>query len=256
MAKINASTSYRMLFDCVGDIAFVSDFFGNILDANSIACARLGFDRGRLSRTTLFDFDHDQTRETLAADTGRAKREGLFISERRWIGAGGAPLPVAVTLRVIEDGPRRLLLHLGRDLSQRLWAEQVFRESEERFRRIFEDASAGLVLVGADFRFLKANDGFCRFIGYREEELVSLTFQDVTWPDDRAVGGELVQSVLAGERKSFQLEKRYLRRDGNVVWGLVSSSLLWDQAGAPMYFVTQVFDITERKRAEFELRES
>jgi PAS domain S-box-containing protein len=135
-------------------------------------------------------------------------------------------------------------------------AEEAIRESEERFRRIFQYSAAGMVLVAPDLRFLKANDVFCRMVGYAEEELLGKTFQEVTHPDDRAVGGAFVQQVLAGKREAFQLEKRYLHRNGRVVWGLVSSSLLRDPAGRPMYFVTQIQDITQRKLAEEELRES
>ena len=140
------------------------------------------------------------------------------------------------------------------DITERKQAEESLRVSEERFRRIFQHSASGMVLVSPDFHFLQVNDGFCRMLGYTESELLGKTFQDVTHPEDRPVGGELVRRVLSGEMETFQLEKRYLRKDGTVVWGLASSTLIRDAQNKPLYFVTQIQDLTERKVAEEQKR--
>jgi two-component system cell cycle sensor histidine kinase/response regulator CckA len=133
---------------------------------------------------------------------------------------------------------------------------EALRDSEERFRRIFQHTAAGMVLVSPDFCFLEVNPAFCKMLGYGESELLGRSFQDVTHPADRLGGAELTGRVLSGETNSFYFEKRYLRKDGTTVWGLVSSTLIRDAQGMPLYFVTQIVDITERKRAETALRES
>jgi two-component system, cell cycle sensor histidine kinase and response regulator CckA len=134
--------------------------------------------------------------------------------------------------------------------------QEALRESEERFRRMFQHSAAGVVLVSPDFYFVEVNPAFCRMIGYTESELLGKCFQDVTLPEDRPVGAELTGRVLSGEMEVFHFEKRYLRKDGTVVWGLVSSTLIRDTQRKPLYFVTQIVDITERKRAEEALRKS
>jgi len=135
-------------------------------------------------------------------------------------------------------------------------AVETLRGSEERFRRMFQHSAAGMVLVSPGLRFLQVNPTFCKLLGYAESELLGKTFQDFTFPEDRPVGAAQVRRVLAGEAEMFHFEKRYLRKDGTVVWGLVSSTLIRDSQGKPLHFVTQIQDITEGKRAEDALRAS
>jgi PAS domain S-box-containing protein len=141
-------------------------------------------------------------------------------------------------------------------VTERKRAEQALRESEERFRRMFQYSAAGMVLVGMDRRFLQINHAFCRMLGYSDTELQTRTFQDVTHADDRAPGDAFTKQLISGDLESFQLEKRYLRKDGTTVWGLVSSTVIRDTNGRPLHFVTQIQDISERKRMENELMQS
>ena len=135
-------------------------------------------------------------------------------------------------------------------------AGETLRASEERFRRMFQHSATSMALVSPDFCFLQVNDAFCKMLGYSESELVGKTFQDVTLPEDRPVGAKLTDQVLSGQTEMFHLEKRYLRQDGTVVWGLVSSTLIRDTQNKPLHFITQIQDITEGKQAEQALRES
>ena len=134
-------------------------------------------------------------------------------------------------------------------------AEETLRASEERFRRMFQYSAAGTVIVSPDFCFLQVNPAFCKMLGYTESELLGKAFQDVTLPEDWPVGAELTGRVLSGETEMFQFEKRYLHKNGTVVWGLVSSTLIRDAQNKPIHFVTQIQDITKRKQAEEALRE-
>ena len=142
------------------------------------------------------------------------------------------------------------------NITERVQAEGALRESQERFRHAFEGAAIGMALVGIDGRFLKVNRSFVEMLGRSEQELIATDFQAITHQDDLDVGLNYMQAMLAGEIGSCQFEKRYLHKLGHDVWALLSFSLLRDPDGSPLYFVSQVQDITERKRAEEALRAS
>jgi two-component system, cell cycle sensor histidine kinase and response regulator CckA len=124
-------------------------------------------------------------------------------------------------------------------------AERRLQESEERFQSAFEYAAIGMALVAPDGHWLKVNRALCAILGYSEKELLEGSFQEITHPDDLASDLENVRRLLAGRIPTYQMEKRYLRKDGAVVWALLSVSLVRDEAGEPLYFVSQVQDITE-----------
>ena len=142
------------------------------------------------------------------------------------------------------------------EATERKRAEEALRESEDRFRSAFEHAATGMALVGLDGRLLQVNQVCCEQLGYSEEELTSTTREAVTHPDDVETDRDYVRRVLAGEIDYYQLEKRYVHKDGHVLWGHMTSSLLRDADDRPLYFISQIQDITERKRTEEALRES
>jgi PAS domain S-box-containing protein len=134
--------------------------------------------------------------------------------------------------------------------------EEALKESEQRFRSSFDDAAIGMALVAPDGRFLQTNRSLCEILGYPEEELLGKTFQDLTHPEDLDTDLDQVRRMLAAEIRTYQMEKRYLHREGHVVWVLLSVSLVRDEEGEPLYFVSQVQDVSERKRAGEKLREA
>ncbi|AOE87600.1 PAS domain S-box protein [Pseudomonas sp. TCU-HL1] len=122
--------------------------------------------------------------------------------------------------------------------------------SETRFRDAMDHSAIGMALVGLDGRWQRVNRALCDMLGYSEDEFATLSFQDLTYPDDLADDLELVRETLAGRRHSYRLEKRYLHKSGRVIWGLLAVSLVRDHEGEPLYFISQIEDIDRRKRAE------
>ncbi len=122
--------------------------------------------------------------------------------------------------------------------------------SEERFRRAFEDAPIGMALVSPQGRWLRVNRALCHMVGYEEEALLQTDFQAITHPDDLETDLASVQRVLEGSLTGYQMEKRYLHRDGQWVVVLLSVSLVRDAGGVPLYFVSQIEDITARREVE------
>jgi PAS domain S-box-containing protein len=143
-----------------------------------------------------------------------------------------------------------------RDVTERKKAEEALRRSEERFRSSFRDAAIGMALVGTDGRWMQVNRSLCEMLGYSEEELLGKTFQGITHPDDLEADLDYVRQMLSGEIETYQMQKRYLHADGHVVWILLSVSMVHDEEGEPLYFVSQIQDITERKEAEKKIREA
>jgi PAS domain S-box-containing protein len=145
---------------------------------------------------------------------------------------------------------------LTRENSDRRKAEEGLRASEERWRKLFENSSAGIALVTPDGRFIAANLALQKMLGYTEEELQSLTALEVSHEEDRAASQAILAESIDGQRRDYRIEKRYRRKDGHVIWADLSSTLVPATGSTPAFFATVIVDITERKRAEEELRES
>ena len=152
----------------------------------------------------------------------------------------------------LRDADGRIVLLQGtlQDITERKQAEESLRASEERFRTIFENAGIGIALVDMQGRFIKSNPSLQRWLGYSEEELGRMTFTDYTHPEDRNLVWGLFDELTTGKNHTYAIEKRYLKKDGEVVWGLLTVSIVRDKHGLSEYAVGMVQDITERKRAE------
>jgi PAS domain S-box-containing protein len=129
-------------------------------------------------------------------------------------------------------------------------------ESDESFWLTIDDAPTGMALLSLDGRLVRVNRAFCEVIGHEPAGLANLTLQDITHPEDRNSDLALAAQLVRGEIPTYQLEKRYLRRDGAVVDVMLSVSIVRDSAGTPRHYVAQIQDITERKRVEKELRDA
>jgi PAS domain S-box-containing protein len=129
-------------------------------------------------------------------------------------------------------------------------AAEMLRESEERFRSAFQYSAIGMALVAADGKWLRVNSKLSAILGHSEDELLTKTFQDITHPDDLRIDLDYVRKILDGETETCTLEKRYLHKDGNIIWALEAKALIRDSAGAPLYFISQIEDITERRQAQ------
>lgn len=144
-------------------------------------------------------------------------------------------------------------------LVYRGWKRQALvfdslQNSEERFESMLENAPIGMAIVSLDGRFEKANRALCNIVGYGERELRKLTFREITCPDDLASDLENAKKLLDGEISSYQIEKRYIHKDGRIIWVQLTGSLLRDSSGNPLHFIAQVENISHRKLAEEQLK--
>ncbi len=163
---------------------------------------------------------------------------------------------------VLKENRARLVpaieraLREAEDRDARRWAQRELEESEERFRFAMHFSSVGMALVAPDGRWLGVNPALCEIVGYSENELLATDVQSITYPDDRDADSEQVRQMLHREIETYQTNKRYVRKDGYVVWTQLSGSLVRLQSGEPHYFIYQIQDITDRVNAERALRAS
>ena len=178
---------------------------------------------------------------------------GVTHGEGPFIGAGklNAVLPLQLFL-FFTAVPFMILAALVEEHKQ---SAEELRESEEKFRNVFRDAGMGMAIVSPEGRFLAGNEAFSKFIGYTEQELLGKTVQSVTHPEDWPMFSQRLEQALATGASFQGVQKRCLHKNGQIRWGECSASLIRDH-GKPQYFVAEVLDVTDRKRAEQTLRES
>lgn len=140
------------------------------------------------------------------------------------------------------------------EISERIKEQEVSRENAERFTNAFEYAAIGMALISIEGGWIKANQSVCDLLGYTKSELMQLTFQQITHPDDLAQDLDYVRMMLEGKIKTYGMEKRYFTKSKEIVWAHLSVSLVRNQKGEPLYFISQIVNITDRKRMEEELR--
>jgi PAS domain S-box-containing protein len=156
-----------------------------------------------------------------------------------------------------KDGKVVGLVSAGTDITALKRIEIALRESEATFRTMFDESSVGKIeVVPQHGGFLRANAAFCDFVGYSEEELRGLTVWDITHPEERDRDREPIRRMISGESSGFDVEKRYIRKDGTPVWAHTTVNLIRDKSGYPVRNFAVIQDINERKRAEHALRTS
>jgi diguanylate cyclase (GGDEF)-like protein/PAS domain S-box-containing protein len=194
-----------------------------------------------------------------------AARERLYRGEidsvrldKRYRRRDGSVVWAALTLALERDAQGQPLYEIGvyDDITERKTAEDVLRESEERFRRTFELAGSGVAHVGLDGRFLRVNRRVGQMFGYAEHELVGRSVKELSHPDDRDVSDTERARMHAGETDLVRFEKRYVRKDGSTLWVEIAVTLERDAAGTPLYEISVIDDIGARKAAELAVQES
>jgi PAS domain S-box-containing protein len=184
---------------------------------------------------------------------------GSVLKERIEVCAqhkSGTEFPIEISISCAPSGDAYAFSSFMRDLSERRQFENELRINEGRFRATFEQAAVGIVHMTVDGKWLRVNQRMCDMLRYTYDELTSRTYRDITHPDDYELDFPQLLEMLAGTLTTYSVEKRYLNKDGEIIWINNTVSLVRSAAGEPEYFIGIVEDITERKLAEMKLHTS
>lgn len=251
---------YRNLFELAPlPLLVLDDATLRILAVNQTALEKYGYTRDEFLAMTILDLqvEADRAEVEKSLRTRDVTRPALF--QRRHATKSGEIIFAEVTARPLSFHGRHSRILLINDVSERMRAEEALRESEERFRATFEQASVGMALRGVDPRnprWLRVNQKLCDILGYTTDELLNLTSIDVTPPDERGASIDYNDKLVRGEVTAYSREKRYIRKDGQTIWANISLTAVRGADGKPAHVISIIQDITDRKRVEQALRES
>ena len=245
---------FKLIAESTPDIIIQSDLEGRVVYA-STAVRAYGYEPSDVVGRKLDEFIHPEDREQATAN-GRQTLRGEAVedpdrranryrtADGRWIWLEGNP-------RALHDDTGEVIgaVNVLRDVTVR-------RSQSDLFEAAFAHAAIGKALVGLDGRFVRVNGAFARMLGYPRSELLGLDFQTITHPDDLDADLDLVGRLTTGETETYTLDKRYVRKDGALVWGRLAASMVRNPDGTPKHYIAQVQDRTDQHRAEAALRES
>lgn len=245
---------FRAVWEATSEAMALSDPAGTVLAVNPAYCALYGLAPEQVVGQSFAVIFPDEARaaavaqyQAVFADPDSPPSYEVSVQH-----ADGSERVVEARADfLLRDGERVAINSVVRDVTERRAAESALRESEERFRSSFDHAPIGMALVALDGRYIQVNRALCELLGYTEEEVLGKSSQDIVHPDDLAGALELRERLYAGEIDTYQLEKRYLHKDGHVVWILFTGSVVHNR-GQPHYTITQIMDITGRRHLEMD----
>ena len=243
---------FRSYLEYAPDGVYMSDLEGNFLYGNRKCEEIIGYRREELIGKNFLELNILPEKSlNKAVQLLQANIEGKSTGpdEIELISKEGRLIPVEINTSVVQRMGQRIVLAFVRDITERKRAEEELRLSEERFRRIFDEGPFGMILVSPDYTIVTANKVFCGLLGYTEQELIGQNIVDITYEEDREKSREFSGQLFAGSIPVFRLEKRYVRKDGGIVWANITVSAIHGKEGNVLYGLAIIEDLTDSKKA-------
>ncbi|KKM06517.1 hypothetical protein LCGC14_1743180, partial [marine sediment metagenome] len=254
----DSEEEFRMLFENANDAIFLHDISdeyipGKFIKVNEKACQLYGYNRDEMLELTPYDLADPNHLEDLLEIPNKLLKKGNLTFEAIDRTKKGKSFRVEASSHIFRLNGKNMALTIVRDVTERKKAVEALKESEVRFRSTFEQAAVGIAHTAIDGTFLRVNQRLCDIVKFSREEMLNLTFQDITHPEDLEADLDFVAQVLDDTIQTFSMEKRYICKDNSVVWVNLTGSLVRELSGEPKYFIAVIEDINEKKLAEQKL---
>ena len=247
---------YDYILKNANDIILLFDVNYNIVEANDRAIETYQYERNELIGRNVRILRPDETIGSIDNDIKEINEKGKATFETTHIRKDGTTFPIEISARKFEIEGVVYYQCISRDISERKMADETLKESEERFRKLFEESPIGMVMTGKDMGIVRANSAFCKMIGYSEEELSGMTFRSFTHPDNIGPDEVGIFLLIAKKIPIYRTEKKYLRSNGAVIWGAITVTLIRNKKDEVQFLFAMIEDITSRKASEAELERS
>ncbi len=251
---------FRSFFESAASGMAIISPEGKALKLNPIFSQLSGYSETEALEKNVLEVTHPEDREVTQRlyDEIRSGRRRIVEQEKRYLCKDGSVVWGHATVAGVfaADGTLSCFATNVQNITRRKQAEEALRQSEERFRTVFNNAAAGMVTLSPQGRFLDVNEAFCGFTGYSREQLLQLRVPDITHPEDQEQTAENYRQLGNGQRREINYQKRFLRQDGSTLWGHVSVAAVPDGDDLPLYYIGLVQDITESKRVQDQIRKS
>ena len=253
-----ADARYRQIVDTAYEGVWLIDADARTLLVNDRAAKLLGFDADELIGRNILDFMDQPSREAAEGSFIQRVRTVSDQHQFRFRHKDGSYFWALISGSPIRDdkGQTAGALCMISDITELKSTEQALRQSEAEFRVVFENAGIGMALAGRDGKLLRTNPALQRFLGYSESELCARNFSDFTHPDDLHSDHDLYDRMTTGATESYQDERRYLRKDGAVLWGRLTATVVRPDKGKPLLAIGMIENVTDRRRMEEAVRSS
>lgn len=251
---------FRCSFEGAATGMVLAELDGSLVKVNPAFVEMMGYSESELLKMKTVDIHHPDERE-LVAEARQSVLDGnssRITVDRRFIKKSGEVLWVSIGASLIRDDKGDPILTLAQvsDISDRKRSEEALILSENRFRGAFEKAAIGMDIVDPEGVITGVNQAFCEMIGYGESELLGRNIAEFSDPGDMALNMEFRRKLFAGEIDKFHMEKRYFHKSGEIVWAILSVSLIRDHQGQPVHVIGQMQDITNTKLYQAEAQTS
>ena len=243
---------FRTLFESASDGILIISLDGRIIDMNSTAHERLGYTKQELVGATIAKINPPEFASLVPERMKLIQTEGKAIFESAQIKKDGTIFPVEVNVRVTEIADEKVLLSIARDITERKRMERTLKDSEEKFRTLFESASDGIIIMSLDGRFLEMNTAAHERLGYTKQEMLGLHITDIDAPEFASGVPERMAAIRKHGKAIF--ESAHVRKDGTIM--PVEVSVRLTELGGERVLLSIARDITERKRAEHAIKRS